>query len=80
MPPSCFLLGSVPSALLGSLCEQYLLYRLRSTFFCRQRLYGRYVTITSRIVRSGVIALSEVEVYSTRRGMISAASFTFVFS
>ena len=45
-----------------------------ASFFCRPSLYGRYVTIRNTLIHhQGMVALAlcEVEVYSTRRGMLS---------
>ena len=47
------------------------------SFFCRPPLYGRYVTIRSLRI-SDALTLCEVEVYSERRGMINACSYSMI--
>lgn len=43
-----------------------------ASFFCRPSLYGKYVTVNSLL--NAPLTLCEVEVYSTRRGMIIGTS------
>ena len=40
-----------------------------TSFFCHPSLYGRYVTIRSTL--NDALTLCEVEVYSSRKGMLS---------
>ena len=72
-------LGLAPSVPHGSLCVRGLnLPSGRHTFFCRPTLYGRYVTIIT--TQYADLFFREVEVYSARRGKISATYMTFFFA